>query len=100
VAVASLALGIGASTAIFSVIYGALISPYPYAKPNEIWAPQIRARNPREGRGYTLGDYLEMRKLPAFADVMATGWENVLLTGDHAPEGLGGIRLSGTAFPC
>jgi len=26
------------------LIYGVLISPYPYAKANEIWAPEIRTR--------------------------------------------------------
>lgn len=41
VAAGTLALGIGAATALFSVVYGVLISPYPYAAPEEIWAPGL-----------------------------------------------------------
>jgi len=100
VALLSLALGIGANTAIFSVVYGVLIDPYPYAKPYEIWAPQIRnLKNPQQGRGsHWLPEYLEVTKLSAFSQVMATSFENVLLTGDRAPEGFQGILMSGGAF--
>ena len=100
VALLSLALGIGANTAIFSVVYGVLIDPYPYAKPYEIWAPQIRnLKNPQQGRGsHWLPEYLEVTRLSAFSQVMATSFENVLLTGDRAPEGFQGILMSGGAF--
>ncbi len=98
VALLSLTLGIGATTAIFSVIYGVLIRPYPYARPDEIWAPQVRPITGRGGHGYTLDEFQQMKQLPAFSDVMATGFETVLLTGDFSPESFGGIRLSGNAF--
>ncbi|MGH9767021.1 MAG: hypothetical protein ACREAB_06245 [Blastocatellia bacterium] len=42
IAVLTLALGIGAATSLFSVIYGVLISPYPDAKPEGIWTPGLR----------------------------------------------------------
>jgi putative ABC transport system permease protein len=99
VAMLSLALGIGATTAIFSVVYGVLISPYPYAKPNEIWAPHIRdAKNPQQERNFLhMSEFLEVKKLPAFSEVMATGPEIQLLTGDRAPENFTAVKLTGNA---
>ena len=98
VAVLSLMLGIGATTAIFSVIYGILIAPYPYAKPEEIWAPSVCGQDGRGGRAYLPGELRRLAELPVFADVMATSIETVLMTGEFAPESFNGVLLSGNAF--
>ena len=98
VALLSLTLGIGATSAIFSVIYGVLIAPYPYARPGEIWAPEVRGRDGRGGRAYTLDELRPLSEIPAFADVMATSMETVLMTGEFAPESFNAVLLSGNAF--
>jgi putative ABC transport system permease protein len=98
VALTSLTLGIGATAAIFSVVYGVLIAPYPYARPGEIWAPEVRAIDGRGGRAYALDELPRLAEVPAFADVMATSIETVLLTGEFAPESFGGVLMSGNAF--
>jgi len=98
VALLSLTLGIGATTAIFSVIYGVLISPYPYAKPGEIWAPDVRALDGRGGHSYSVDELRRLSDLPAFSAVMATSVETVLMTGEFPPESFGGVLLTGNAF--
>jgi putative ABC transport system permease protein len=98
VALLSLTLGIGATSAIFSVIYGVLIAPYPYAKPDEIWMPEVRATDGRGGHGYSLDELRPLREVPAFADVMATSMQTVLMTGEFAPESFNAVLLTSNAF--
>ena len=100
VAILSLALGIGATTALFSVVYGVLIAPYPYAKPNQIWTPAVLGSTDRMNgwHSYTRREFLEIKKVPAFADVMATTYEPVMLTGGNSPERFYGVLLTGNAF--
>jgi putative ABC transport system permease protein len=93
-------LGIGAATALFSVVYGVLIAPYPYAKPNEIWAPAVLGPNdvPRGWHPYSRREFIEIQKTPALAAAMATAYEAVLLTGDYGPENFNGVLVSANAF--
>jgi predicted permease len=46
-AVLSLMLGIGATTAIFSVVYGVLLDPYPYKDANRMVHVELRDKNDR-----------------------------------------------------
>jgi predicted permease len=98
VALLSLTLGIGATSAIFSVIYGVLIAPYPYARPGEIWMPEVRGTDGRGGHTYTVDELRALREVPAFSDVMSTSMETVLLTGEFSPESFNAALLTGNAF--
>ena len=100
VALMSLALGIGACTSFFSVIYGVLIAPYPYAQPDKIWAPAVVATGDavQGWHTYSKRELLEIQKLAAFEQVMATGFERVLLKGSAGPESSIAILVTGNGF--
>ena len=101
VALLSLGLGIGATTALFSVVYGVLIAPYPYAKPAEIWAPAVVGpkETPENWHRYPRREFIEIQKLPAFSNVMATELQGgYLLGGDRSPESFYAVLMSGNAF--
>ena len=70
VALLALTLGIGANTAIFSVIYGALLSPLPYPNPDQlvmVWSKVNGHRN-----SVSAGDYLDWkRQNSVFQDMVA-----------------------------
>ena len=95
-----LALGIGASTAVFTVVDGVLFRPAPYADPDRIVAYGITA--PIETREFLFGfDYLYWRgKIPAFEAVtsMFPGDQDCDLT-ETNPARLACVYVESTLLP-
>lgn len=61
VVVATLALGIGASLTMFSLMRGVLWRPLPYPEPNRIVVVEVDARN-RSNTGATPGEVLDLKE--------------------------------------
>jgi predicted permease len=63
VAIGSIALGIGATSAIFSLIYAVLFDPFPYHDPDRIIAPSFsEQRGENSNSWYTVDDFLDLRE--------------------------------------
>ena len=97
----TLALGIGANTAIFSVVNALLLRPLPYAEPGRLVTIEHRypglddMKAPVSAAGFA--DYqANTRSFAAMA--VETGW-GPNLTGVGEPERLTGARVSGRFFP-
>jgi hypothetical protein len=93
VAVAALALGIGANTAIFSAVEALLLRPLPYGDPSRlvvVWEDAAFigfAHNTPAPANYV--DWRAQNQV--FTDMAALRYESASLTGDRAPEqALGG----------
>ena len=85
-AILSLMLGVGATTAIFSVVYGVLLDPYPYKDANRMIHVELRDKN---GRGPLLivngSQARELRKASSIDDFFLQDEKRENLTGDKFP---------------
>jgi putative ABC transport system permease protein len=104
VAALTLALGIGANTAIFSVIYAVLLAPMPYPNPDElvmVWS-KIQGNN----NSVAAGDYLDWkRQNKTFHDINAWSGANYNFATPDQPEQINGtaetpgfLRMTGNSF--
>lgn len=100
VAVVALALGIGANTAIFSVVNATLIRPLPFKDPGRLvmlWGNVMRAH--LERRGTSLPDFLDWRAQSRSFEGMAVWWDQVLTVfGSDEPERVNGEYVSAGYF--
>jgi putative ABC transport system permease protein len=98
-AIVSLALGIGATTAVFSVVYAVLMDPYPYAASDRMVHMRLWDTSQQDrGFGLTGGQWQMVRKSPVVEDAfMSEDW-NLTVTGHDLPEDLNGVYMTSNSF--
>src|ERR1035438_849680 len=101
VAVLTLALGIGANTAVFSVVDAVLLRALPYRQPERLMlVSETESVSPNEELGVAAKEYLDYREQNrSFSDVAAFESEGFNLTGEGEPQRIHAARVSASAFP-
>jgi predicted permease len=85
-AVLSLTLGIGATTAIFSVVYSILLDPYPYRDADRMVHVELRDKSDRGPLLFVNGsEYQELRRASSVDDVFLQNQQTEILTGGQFP---------------
>lgn len=101
IAVATLALAIGANTAIFSVVNAVLLRPLPFADPDQlvmVWEDASFAGFSRNSPA--AANYLDVKNQnKVFQDVAAMDRRTFNLTGDGEPEKLEAHGVTANFFP-
>ena len=100
IAIIAVALGVGANTAIFSVVNAVLLKPLSYKDPSQLVLiqhhyPKLDLRATVSASGYAY--YRDNVK--SFSDVAAISGFSVNLTGEGEPERLAGQRVTANLFP-
>src|SRR6266850_1228662 len=101
IAILTLALGIGANSAIFSVIDAVLLHPLPFPKPNQVVAVWSRvAHDKLEKETESIPDYVDLRDpsqtLSALAAFTRTG---AVLNGTEEARQVYGVAITSDIFP-
>ena len=99
VAVVTLALGIGGSTAIFSVVNAALIKGLPYRSSDQLY--HLWERTPQKEfnkREFSYPDYQDYQQNSVFDGLAAYSGAGAILSGSGEPESVPAVRASANFF--
>ena len=101
IALITLALGIGANTAIFSVVNAVLLRPLPFQNPEQlviVWEDATFAGFPRNTPAPA--NYIDWKNQnQSFADMAASAETSFNLTGDGEPERVQAYSVTANFFP-
>jgi putative ABC transport system permease protein len=95
--VLTLAIGLGATTAIFSVVHAVVLAPFPYAEPDRVLSVYTSWRGRPGGTSVGNFDYLRQR-VTTLEPLAATAFASFNLSGDGQPERIIGLRATATWF--
>ncbi|HEY0728442.1 MAG TPA: ABC transporter permease, partial [Pyrinomonadaceae bacterium] len=102
VAVVAIALGIGANTAIFSVVNTVLLQPLPYEQPEQLVNLASELRNQAlDGRGtFSVPDFLDIQEQSKTLEYVAVQQQTGTITTEGGePERLIGVAVTADYFP-
>lgn len=98
VAIVTLALGIGANTALFSVVNGVLLNPLPFPEPDRLFAVYTKTATFSRS-SITYLNFLDWQKQNrSFASLVAFRSDDYNLTGEGEPERLHAHMISAEFF--
>jgi putative ABC transport system permease protein len=99
--VLTVALGIGANTAIFSVVNAVMLRPLPYEQPDRlVWVAERNDKLNLPTFAASVLNYLSWKEQQStFSQLGAVGFANFNLTGQGEPEQFGGGTLTPSLFP-
>jgi predicted permease len=99
VALVTLALGIGANTAIFSVLQGVVLAPLPYREPDRLAMVWLDNLNLKSITDLSYADFEDwQRGAHSFEKMAAYAWRSYDLSSPGTPEHLQGREISAGFF--
>ncbi len=97
-ALLTLALGVGTTAAMFSIVYSVFLAPLPYRQPDQLVLVSSTLNGERQGS--SIEDYLSWKHNGgAFSELAAFGDDNFNVEGDHYRTYVNGLRVTPGYFP-